>query len=159
MISRLRHDWRPKKYINYWKKGNNQESRSLVFCYARFEGDEDESLLVFLSFSSSYHTTYHFKIQISIFRQKCNSTWERSRAYAKPMEPSRIPPPLVLLRSTANSRSDLNAPPLLLAMFWLYMIDSCFLIFWSCYTCIGSRYCDRQGNESCRVSSERTSCS
>ena len=149
MISRLRHDWRPKKYINYWKKGNDQESRSLVFCYARFEGDEDESLLVFLSFSSSYHTTYHFKIQISIFRQKCNSTWERSRAYAKPMEPSRIPPPLVLLRSTANSRS--LSPDLHICY------DLCMFLILDRYTLLGSRHRDRKGNQSCRVSSQRTS--
>ena len=33
--------------------------------------------------------------------------WERFRASEKPMEPSRIPPPLALPKSTANSRSPL----------------------------------------------------
>ena len=140
-------------------------SRSLVFCYARFEGRQRRKSVILFPFIVTYREREPLNPKQNIsyhplcFSKIVFARWGRSRAYEKPMERSRIPPPSVSLRSTANSRSDLNAPPLLLAMFWLYMIDSCFLIFWSCYTCIGSRYCDRQGNESCRVSSERTSCS
>ena len=69
------------------------------------------SLIFSIVFDQIKSLPYIFSItklrsQIRILSHKSVDQWERSRAFEKPMERSKIQPPLVSLRSTANSRSD-----------------------------------------------------
>ena len=81
------------------------------------------------------------------------------RVYKKPMERSRIPPPLVwlvLLRPTVNSRSYIFSSSWETSYYFEYY-DICVLLIHDLYT-LGFIYCDRQCIKVYVISSPRTSC-